>query len=145
MVHEYTHAVFGAKTGNKIFYYCKGVPQSVSEGYADIMACFADGDWRMAEEIADQKIGDGCMRNIGRPDLSGNPSKVRGKYYECSKRKYGSGTLSASNASVCLYLQGTEGMKRYTFHVPEGSGRYWSVYRYNSATKTIVPVNRIRR
>ncbi|MDE6566333.1 MAG: M4 family metallopeptidase, partial [Lachnospiraceae bacterium] len=88
VLHEYTHAVFGAKTGNKIFYYSKGVSQSVSEGYADIMACFADGDWRIAEEIADKKIGDGCMRNIGRPDLTGNPSKIHGKYYECSKREY---------------------------------------------------------
>lgn len=56
---------------------------------------------------------------------------------------YGTGTLSTSNASVCLYLQGTEGMKRYTFHVPEGSGKYWSVYRYNSATETIVPVGKV--
>lgn len=55
----------------------------------------------------------------------------------------GSGLLSSSSASVCLYLQGTEGMKKYTFHVPEGSGRYWSVYRYNSATETIVPVNKV--
>lgn len=86
VAHEYTHAVFGAVTNNKIAYYSDGVPESVSEGYADIMACFADGNWRMAEEIADPEKGDGCMRNIGRPKLTGNPSKVYGKYYEWHKR-----------------------------------------------------------
>ncbi len=50
------------------------------------MACFADGNWRMAEEIADPEKGDGYMRNIGRPKLTGNPSKVYGKYYEWHKR-----------------------------------------------------------
>ncbi|MDE6566893.1 MAG: cellulose binding domain-containing protein [Lachnospiraceae bacterium] len=87
VVHEYTHAVFGAKTDNRIFYYSNGVPNSISEGYSDIMACFAEGDWKIAEDISDSEIGDGCMRNIAKPHLTGNPSKVRGKYYECSKRK----------------------------------------------------------
>ena len=87
VVHEYTHAVFDSIAGRSINYYLYGVPQSIREGYSDIMACLADGNWKMGEEIADPKIGDGCVRNIVKPNLTGNPSKVRGKYYECSKRK----------------------------------------------------------
>ncbi len=87
VVHEYTHAVFGSIAGHNINYYSEGVPQSIREGYSDIMACLADGNWKIAEEIADSKVGNGCVRNLVEPNLTGNPSKVRGKYYECSKRR----------------------------------------------------------
>lgn len=52
------------------------------------------------------------------------------------------GILESSNASVHVYLPGRS-YPSYTFHVPEGQGDYWDVFRYNSATQRMIPVNKI--
>lgn len=51
--------------------------------------------------------------------------------------------LSKSNACVKVYLSG-DSYPKYTFNVPEGSGRIWDVFCYNSATKTVTAINSIR-
>lgn len=50
--------------------------------------------------------------------------------------------LSLSGATVKVYMNGSA-YPVYTFNVPDGEGRYWTVFRYNGATRTICPVNDI--
>ena len=51
--------------------------------------------------------------------------------------------ISLSNACVKVYLSGNS-YPKYTFNVPEGSGNIWDVFSYNSATKTVTPINSLR-
>ncbi|SHJ57041.1 hypothetical protein SAMN02745248_00431 [Hathewaya proteolytica DSM 3090] len=48
--------------------------------------------------------------------------------------------LSLSRATVKVYVNGSA-YPAYTFNVPDGEGRYWTVFRYNGATRTICPVD----
>lgn len=52
------------------------------------------------------------------------------------------GNLETSNASVHVYLPG-KAHPSYTFHVPIGKERFWNVFRFNSATQRMVPINTI--
>lgn len=52
------------------------------------------------------------------------------------------GDLESSNASVHVYLPG-KAHPSYTFHVPIGKERFWNVFRFNSATQRMVPINTI--
>ena len=50
------------------------------------------------------------------------------------------GKLAASNACVRVYLPG-KAHPSYTYHVPAGEGHSWDVFRFNSATQRMVPIN----
>lgn len=75
LAHEFTHAVnsYNSLIGNK------GVMGIVNEAYADIMACYVDGNWRMGEDVAVAKRG--CIRNIAEPLKSHCATKVGGLFY----------------------------------------------------------------
>ncbi len=55
----------------------------------------------------------------------------------------GESILSTSEAYVRVYLGGNS-YPAYTFNVPNDSGMDWNVFKYNSATNTIVPLNSMR-
>lgn len=50
--------------------------------------------------------------------------------------------LENSVATVRVYMAG-QAYPRFTFHMPGGSGEYWTVFEYNSATKRLNPVNEL--
>lgn len=52
------------------------------------------------------------------------------------------GQLQNSNACVKVYYAG-KSYPSYTFHVPDGVGWYWNVFRLNGATGRLTPVNKI--
>ncbi|MDR0919464.1 MAG: M4 family metallopeptidase, partial [Oscillospiraceae bacterium] len=55
----------------------------------------------------------------------------------------GSPDIKSSNAKVQVYI-GDSNIASYTFNVPKnGEGRNWNVFKYQSTTKTIVPINTI--
>ncbi len=65
-------------------------------------------------------------------------------WYHYFVHQYSSdGGLESSNASVRVYLPG-KAHPSYTFHAPVGQGKYWDVFRYNSATQRMVPINQIK-
>lgn len=51
-------------------------------------------------------------------------------------------TLEGCGAIVRVYLGG-KSYPAYTFHVPYGEGRYWTVFEYNTATKRFNVINEI--
>lgn len=55
----------------------------------------------------------------------------------------GTPSITTSSAKVQVYI-GNANIPSYTFTVPNsGNGRWWNVFKYQSATKTIIPVNSI--
>ena len=75
LAHEFTHAVNSCNSlvGDK------GIIGIVNEAYADIMACYVDGNWRMGEDVAENG---NCIRSISEPWKSYCPRKVDGLFYE---------------------------------------------------------------
>ncbi len=73
IAHEYSHAVISHETQLKNI----GTMGIIEEAYADILACYVDGNWTMGEHIAVGK----CLRNIERPVETRNPVCVGGDYY----------------------------------------------------------------
>ena len=52
----------------------------------------------------------------------------------------GESNMDISDATVSIYMNG-EAYPAYTFNIPKGDGRYWTVFRYNGATKTVTPID----
>ncbi len=56
---------------------------------------------------------------------------------------YGTGSLSESGATVSVYT-GEALVPMRTYYVPQGSGRYWNVFVYDSLAGKITDLNKIR-
>ncbi|SHJ57126.1 Zn-dependent metalloprotease [Hathewaya proteolytica DSM 3090] len=52
----------------------------------------------------------------------------------------GEENINRSQATVSVYMNGAA-TPVYTFNIPTGDGRFWTVFRYNGATKIIIPIN----
>lgn len=49
--------------------------------------------------------------------------------------------MTVSGATVTVY-SGNNNEPDYVFSIPvEGNGRYWTVFKYNTVTRSITPVN----
>lgn len=74
--HEYTHAIFANDTyvGRKTI----GIAGAINEAYADMGACFFDGNWTIAETSVK---GDLPMRDNVDPERVKCASRVDGPYY----------------------------------------------------------------
>lgn len=73
--HEFTHAVVMYETEMEKLYY--GTTGAINEGYADIIACYVDGNWQVGEDVT---IGL-PIRNIENPLKTYNPKKFGGRYF----------------------------------------------------------------
>lgn len=57
MAHEYSHGIVQNQT--KLIYDF-GTIGTISEAYADIFACYADGNWKIGEDV----VKKGCLRDV---------------------------------------------------------------------------------
>jgi uncharacterized repeat protein (TIGR02543 family) len=90
-------------------------------------------------KIADLDLDD--VTSYG-PETTTIYNPIDGTYTFYVHNYSGSPEISTSGAYVQVY-NGTSSVPFYVFNVPQGSGRYWTVFRYNSTTQTITPINTI--
>ena len=76
MAHEYSHGIVQNQT--KLIYDF-GTIGTISEAYADIFACYADGNWKIGEDV----VKKGCLRDVATPEKSKCATRVSAddKYY----------------------------------------------------------------
>lgn len=108
IAHEFTHAVIADKTSLAAVYY--GAAGAINEAYADIFACFIEGDWKIGEDITKKK----SIRDIAIPFNTSNPSKVEGAFYQDYKTNtsdYGGIHKNSTIISHIAYVLYTNGIK----------------------------------
>lgn len=101
--HEYSHAVIESTAGVLPYEKATG---AINEAYADIFACFVDGNWTLGEDW-------NTVRDISNPNKYETPSEMYGKYF-VDYNKTDDGDLGGvhTNSTVishCAYL-----MSRYS-------------------------------
>lgn len=64
------------------------------------------------------------------------------KYYIFNFSRNSLQGLANSNAVINIYM-GTSSVPYYTLYVPQGSGYYWNVFEYNTATNEFTIINAI--
>lgn len=77
------------------------------------------------------------------PETTTIYNPINGTYSFYVYNYSGNPSINVSNAKVVVYV-GNSNIPSYVFNVPtSGSGRTWNVFKYQSATKSIIPVNEI--
>lgn len=77
------------------------------------------------------------------PETTTIYSPINGTYNFYVYNYSGSPSINTSNAKVVVYI-GNSNIPSYVFNVPNnGTGRTWNVFKYQSATKSVIPINEI--
>ena len=118
LCHEFTHAVVDHETSLVYF----GTAGAINEAYADIFACFFDGNWKVGEDITTDNL-----RDITSPHLSGffyspefvgdvHPTDSNKGYidYKTNDNDHGGAHSNSTIISHCAYLMENKGIDRDT-------------------------------
>lgn len=95
--HEYAHAVIENTAGELPYENATG---AINEAYADIFACFIDGNWTLGEDWD-------TVRDISNPNEYETPSEMNGKYfidYNNTNTDLGGVHTNSTVISHCAYL-----------------------------------------
>lgn len=77
------------------------------------------------------------------PETTTIYNPINGSYSFYVYNYSGKPSITISNAKVVVYV-GNSNIPSYIFNVPNsGSGRTWNVFKYQSATKSIIPINKL--
>ena len=105
---------------------------------------FEIGKWLLTEgcddgyKIADLDLDD--TSSYG-PETTTIYNPIEGEYVFYVYNWTGSPDIKTSGATVKVY-NGNSNEPAYVFSVPlTGDGRYWTVFKYNSKTRRVTPVN----
>lgn len=109
LAHEYSHGIILNHT--KLIYDL-GTIGTISEAYADIFACYADGNWEIGEDV----VKKGCLRDVAIPKNSNCATRAAAndKYYIDDSNFYNDNGGIHKNSTVISHVAYRMAGSRYS-------------------------------